>query len=149
MGIEKDMKNIRKLNIHDVEPDPHLGSDLGCHRMELQWLIDEEMGGAKFGALGHTIFNVGSEHEAHVHKNAEEYIIIVKGHGLHTTGKEEFEVGPGDILFVPQREVHETKNASNTEPLELYFVYAGAPSFGTSGYSLHRQNEHPRAKPRA
>jgi mannose-6-phosphate isomerase-like protein (cupin superfamily) len=77
---------------------------------------------------------VGAEHEAHAHKNAEEYIIIVKGRGLQTSGGEEFEVGPGDIIFVPEGELHLTKNLSSTEPLELYFVYAGAASLEKAGY---------------
>ena len=131
---ERNMRKIIKLSIHEVKPEPNLKPDQGWVKMQLQWLISEKTVGSKFGTLGRTIFPVGAEHEAHLHKDAEEYIIIVKGRGLQTSGDEEFEVGPGDIVFVPAGDVHRTKNLSSTEPLELYFVYAGAPSLEKSDY---------------
>lgn len=124
-----------KFNIWSVKPDEMLEPEEGWINMELRWLIDENTVGSEFGTLGYTVFPPGSQHAPHVHENAEEYVMVVKGHGISSSGKNEYEVGPGDVVFIPKGEVHFTKNTSETEPLEIFFVYAGAPSLKKAGYT--------------
>ena len=134
-------KRTYKLNIKDVEPDPNLSTDEGWINMKLRWLIDEKTMGSEFGVLGYTVFPPGeSQHASHIHTNAEEYLMVIKGHGISSIGEEEYEVGPGDVVFIPRGKVHFAKNTSNTEPLEIFFVYAGAPSLKKAGYkSLYKE----------
>lgn len=124
-----------KVNIESIEPDKSLKENEGWVNMNLRWVIDEKRMGSEFGALGYTIFPPGGKHAPHTHDNAEEYIMVVKGHGISSSGKDEYEVGPGDVVFIPKGIVHFTKNTSKTEPLEIWFVYAGKPSLNKAGYT--------------
>ncbi len=102
--------------------------------MKLRWLIDESTVGSRDGVLGHTVFPPGARHDAHVHENAEEYIIVVKGKASHLQGEDTFEVKAGEVVYVPRGVVHATRNASKTRNLELFFIYAGAPSLEKTSY---------------
>ena len=123
-----------KVNINSIEPDGSLKKPDGWVNMNLRWIVDEKTMGAQFGVLGYTIFPPGAEHAPHIHDEAEEYVMVVKGHGISSSGEDEYEVGPGDVVFIPKGVVHFTKNLSKTEPLEIWFVYAGKPSLSKAGY---------------
>ena len=126
-----------KRNIWSVKPESALDPGEGWVNVEMRWLIDENTVGSEFGVLGYTVFPPGrSEHKPHVHEHAEEYIMVVKGHGVSASGNNVYEVGPGDVVFIPRGEVHYTKNTSETDPLEIYVVYAGKPSLDKAGYTL-------------
>lgn len=126
-----------KTNIKRVDPDSTLEEEKGWVNMQLRWLIDEETMGAENGVLGYTIFPPGeSKHDLHVHEDAEEYIIVTEGKGRQIIGDEEFEFESGDVIFVPMGEGHSTKNRSDSDPLKLFFIYAGAPTLEKAGYSV-------------
>lgn len=124
---------IRKIKIEEVPLDRSLGEGEGWHAMKLRWVVDEKIGALR-GVLGHVVFPPGAKHERHIHTNAEEYVVVLKGRGIHTVGDQTFEIGPGDVTFTPAGEPHSDSNASQTEPLEFFFVYAGAPSLQKTGY---------------
>lgn len=124
-----------KINYKDVEPDNTLKKENGWVNMILRWVVDEKTMGSEYSVLGYTIFPPGaSQHAPHVHSDAEEIVIVVKGHGISSSGTAEYEVGPGDVVFIPKGVTHFTKNTSKTEPLEIWFVYAGKPSLAKAGY---------------
>jgi len=129
-----DKKKSFKVNVQSVKPDETLKPEHGWINMILRWIINEKTMNSEFGVLGYTIFPPGGQHAPHIHENAEEYVMIVKGHGISSSGEEEYEVGPGDVVFIPRGVVHFTKNTSETENLEIFFVYAGAPSLEKAGY---------------
>jgi mannose-6-phosphate isomerase-like protein (cupin superfamily) len=56
----------------------------------------------------------------------------IRGHVRMLIGPEynmqEFEVGPGDFVFIPQGEIHSPMNLSETEPTELVTCYIGVSS---------------------
>src|SRR4030067_3660973 len=113
----RDLKSF-KVNYENVEPDKTLTSNQGWVKMTLRWIITEKTMGSEFGVLGYTIFPPGSQHAPHVHKDAEEFVMVVKGHGVSSSGELEYEVGPGDVVFVPRGAKHFTKNTSDKEPSE-------------------------------
>jgi quercetin dioxygenase-like cupin family protein len=123
-----------KVNVMSVEPDKTLKAKEGWINMILRWVIDENTMGSKLGVLGYTIFPPGAQHAPHIHENAEEFVIVMKGRGIQSSGEYEYEIGPGDVVFIPKGAVHFTKNTSDGENLEIFFVYAGAPSLKKAGY---------------
>lgn len=127
-------KRALKVNVKSVDPDESLRAGEGWVDMMVRWVITEQTMGSEFGVLGHTVFPPGAQHAPHMHENAEEYEFIIKGHGICSSGEHKFEVGPGDAVFVPRGEVHFAKNTDDTEPMEMVWVYAGAPSLEKSGY---------------
>ncbi len=129
------MKIVRKLNISQVEEDKNLREDDGWVRMHVQWLCTEETMGAQSLVLGRTVFEPGgAAHEYHTHPNAEEVLYVIKGNGIAISGDEEFEIGPGDVIFVPKGDRHFFKNTNDSEDLETIWIYGGAPSLKKAGY---------------
>jgi uncharacterized RmlC-like cupin family protein len=64
----------------------------------------------------------GAVSSVHHHGDCETAIYVLKGRARFLFGaklEHEFEVGPGDFLFVPPFEVHQEVNLSDTEPCEL------------------------------
>lgn len=128
-------KRSFKVNVKSVKPDETLKPEKGWINMILRWIIDEDTMGSEFGTLGYTVFPPGeAQHAPHIHENAEEFLMVIKGHGIASSGEEEYEVGPGDVVFIPKGKVHFAKNLSDTESFEIFFVYSGAPSLKKAGY---------------
>lgn len=129
------MSVIRKLNIKDVKEDENLKADDGWVRMHVQWLCTEKTMGSQSVVLGRTVFEPGgAAHELHTHSNAEEVLYVIEGQGMAISGDEEFEIGPGDVVFVPYGEKHFFKNTHDTKNLETIWIYGGAPSLEKAGY---------------
>jgi len=133
---------VRKVNIRDIQPDRNLRQEDGWVRMDVRWVCTEDTMGSQLATVGHTIFGPGGgAHELHRHPNAEEILYVVRGHGVAISGDEEFEIGPGDLIFVPKGDVHYFKNTHPTEELETLWIYAGAPSLKKAGYITVRKPE--------
>lgn len=52
----------------------------------------------------------GRAHPFHTHPTREECIYILSGHAEQWVGKEKRMLGPGEMVFIPQGEVHGTFN---------------------------------------
>lgn len=63
----------------------------------------------------------GQATEPVVHRHGEEVKYFMQGRGVETIGDAEFEVGPGDLIFVPANTWHSTRNRSD-EPLRFFSV---------------------------
>ncbi|WP_158737257.1 cupin domain-containing protein [Alteribacillus sp. YIM 98480] len=130
------MMTKRKVNVHDLRKDNNLSADEGWVKMDVKWVCTEHTMGSEHSVFGHTIFEPGGgAHELHTHPNAEEILYVIKGHGIAISGDEEFDIGPGDLVFVPKGEKHFFKNTHSTENLETVWVYGGAPSLEKAGYN--------------
>ncbi len=128
----------------DVPVDGSLKPEDGW-KLGIRWLIDEKRLGSKYGSVGYAHFEPGAgRHELHYHEHAEEVSFYLKGRALRIVGDEQFEVGPGDIGFVPAGVPHALINLSETEPIELICVYLGASSVEKTGY--HHIKETPGAE---
>lgn len=66
---------------------------------------------------------------AHAHTDQEQVYVIIRGRGVITVGKEQQEVRPGTLVFVPQATPHAIRNIGE-EPLA--YVSATAPPFERS-----------------
>lgn len=132
---------VRKRNYYDVQKENRLRQEDGWNRMEVQFLSTAETTGSEYSVVGRTIFPPkGASHEMHVHTDAEETMIIISGTGKAISGEEEMEIGPGDVIFVPKGDRHYVVNTSETETMEMIWVYGGAPSLERSGYKPMEEN---------
>lgn len=126
------------INISQAPTDTSLSPGAGWVQMDLKWLVNDKNFGSKYTTVGRTVFAPGgsAQHALHKHDNAEEIIIVLKGHGDSIVGKETLPMGPGDVCYVPPGVPHAFKNTSAKEACELIFVYGGAPSLKKAGYKL-------------
>ncbi|MGE5541425.1 MAG: cupin domain-containing protein [Bacillota bacterium] len=127
---------VRKTRINLVNPDSTRKAEDGWVGFNIRWLIDDATMGATLGSLGYATFPLGSEHKMHAHDDAEEFTIYLRGKGVRVVGGEEYEVGPGDVAFVPRGVEHGLKSVDPSEPIELWCFYAGAPNVNATGYRL-------------
>ena len=80
--------------------------------------------------LGHTILPPGAGmSRLHYHANCNVGQYIIKGRIRSFIGpdhdRKEFDLGPGDFIFIPQGEIHGSQNLLDSEPSELIFCYTG------------------------
>ena len=124
-----------KINQKDREPEKNLRGEDGWNRMRVQFLCNEAYMGSKHAVLGRTIFPPkGASHELHVHENAEEIIYMISGNGKARVADEEFDIGPGDVIFIPVNAEHFVVNTDPEKEMEMIWLYGGVGSLETSGY---------------
>ena len=59
----------------------------------------------------------------HMHDGFEECIYVLKGNGVTISENGQHTIGPGDIVLIPPREKHMTRN-TGSEPLVLLCFFA-------------------------
>lgn len=128
----------KMTSISETPTDKSLAPSDGWVQMDLKWLVSESNLGSKYTTVGRTVFAPGgsAQHALHRHKNAEEIILVLKGHGHSIVGEETLSMGPGDVCYIPPGVLHAFKNISANEICEIIFVYGGAPSLEKAGYEL-------------
>jgi quercetin dioxygenase-like cupin family protein len=125
-----------KANVESIEPERGLDPSGGWIKMDVQFLVDHQRGGATGTVFGRAIFHPGAEHKPHRHPNAEEVVYLVQGRGIALNGNEEIELGPGDVAFHPRNEWHGFRNTSAAEEAEMIWTWVGASSKQEAGYIL-------------
>ena len=101
-------------------------------------LIDRDQVAAEDITFGFSRFEPRTSiHKKHAHTEAEEIMYILKGRGISGVGDEEFEVGPGDTLWIPRGEVHWFYNPFD-EACEFVFLYT-RPTLAGAGYLLSEE----------
>ena len=83
--------------------------------------------------VGQTIYPPGSTHEHHLHPDAEEVVIVMSGHGWHRVQDRYYDIGPGDIVFIPANSAHSAGSVDD-EAMTILWVLGGAPSLEKAGY---------------
>jgi len=126
----------RITSISETPSDKSLTPSKGWVQMDLKWLVNDSHLGSKQTTVGRTVFAAGgsSKHALHRHKNAEEILIVLKGHGLSIIDEDTLPMGPGDVCYIPPGVPHSFGNVSENEPCEIIFIYGGAPSLEKAGY---------------
>ena len=92
-------------------------------------IYDEKIENPKI-VMGHTITPAGARRSRlHYHANCNVGQYVISGRRREVVGPEfdrkEYDLEPGDFLFIPQGEIHGSLNLSETEPSEIIFVYTG------------------------
>ena len=74
-------------------------------------------------------------HEAHLHRNCDEFFIVIKGQGAIRTENGDEPSVEGDVVFSPRGVYHGFANTSD-EDVVLVWGWMGAGSIADSGYEV-------------
>lgn len=107
--------------------------------LDVRYLVGAERNGAELTHVGQTVYpKNGGTHESHSHPYAEETVIVLSGRGRHLIGEETYDIGPGDIVFVPRGVVHSAE-AVGPADMVILWVLGGASSLEAAGYEQAAQ----------
>ncbi|KLK90870.1 cupin [Microvirga vignae] len=79
---------------------------------------------------GITAFEGGAQIPLHKH-NCEESVMILEGHAIAVIDGVEHALGPLDTTWIPADVPHFFKNASDTEPMRIFWTYASVDATRT------------------
>lgn len=95
-------------------------------RGTVQVLVSKEDGAEKVD-VHINVIRAGTEPgPRHYHSEAENAYLVLEGNGLITVGDEQYEVAPGDFVFIPPMAPHSVHNPSDTVDLRIVEIYAPA-----------------------
>ena len=115
-----------RTNIKDVPKVEGLKRDDGWIDMQVQFLVDKKSAGADH-VVGWTVLKPGASHERHLHRNCDEFFIVLKGKG-HIISEKGLEPSvEGDVVYSPRGCWHGFNNTSN-EDVVLVWGWMGAGS---------------------
>ncbi|MBK5959043.1 hypothetical protein CCR97_12605 [Rhodoplanes elegans] len=109
-----------------------LKRDDGWIDMQVQFLIDKKSAGADH-VVGWTVLKPGASHEAHLHRNCDEFFIVLEGEGHIITGDGLEPSKKGDVVYSPRGCWHGFNNTSDKDVV-LVWGWMGAGSIADSGY---------------
>lgn len=115
-----------------TEPGDWSGTPFG--HLDIRTLVSEDLQQSEKVMVGQTIYGPGETHEHHLHPDAEEVVIVMSGRGWHRVGTDVFDIGPGDIIFVPVNAEHSAGADEGNEPMVIIWILGGAPSLERAGY---------------
>ena len=123
-----------RTNIKDVPKVEGLKRDDGWIDMQVQFLIDKKSAGADH-VVGWTVLKPGASHECHLHRNCDEFFIVLKGQGHIITEHGLEPSGEGDVIYSPRGCWHGFNNTSDQDVV-LVWGWMGAGSIDASGYQV-------------
>ena len=91
-----------RTNIRDVPKVEGLKRQDGWIDMQVQFLIDKKSAGANH-VVGWTVLKPGASHERHLHRNCDEFFIVLKGKGHIISEKGLEPSGQGDVVVFAAR----------------------------------------------
>ena len=128
------MPAMYRTNLKDVPKVEGLSRKDGWIDMQVQFLIDKTTAGTD-NVVGWTVLKPGASHEAHLHRNCDEFFIVLKGRGHIRTDKGDEPSVEGDVVFSPRGVYHGFANTSD-EDVVLVWGWMGAGSIADSGYEV-------------
>ncbi|MDH3540880.1 MAG: cupin domain-containing protein [Acidimicrobiia bacterium] len=117
---------------------PHVGGlreDEGWVDMQVQFLIDQATAGVDDFLLGWTVLPPGARHDRHLHRNADEFFIVLAGSGRIYTDEGTDPAGKGDVIWTPRGRWHGFDNTGD-EDVVLVWGWRGCGSLEASGYEV-------------
>jgi quercetin dioxygenase-like cupin family protein len=123
------------LNLGDVPLVGGLREDEGWFDMRVQFLLDKANTGADDFLLGWTVLPPGSRHDRHLHRNADEFFIVLRGQGHIYLDEGTAPAGEGDVIWTPRGKMHGFDNTGDDDVV-LVWGWNGAGSLEDSGYEV-------------
>jgi quercetin dioxygenase-like cupin family protein len=111
-----------------------LRSEEGWVDMQVRFLVDQAAGSDDF-LLGWTVLAPGARHERHRHPDADEFFIVLAGHGEVYTDDQREPAGKHDVIFTPRGHWHGFDNTGD-EDVVLVWGWSGAGSLQAAGYEI-------------
>ena len=130
----KDGKSMYRTNRKSVPTVEGLQRKDGWVDMQVQFLIDKKTAGANH-VVGWTVLKPGARHERHLHRNCDEFFIVLKGKGHIYSDLGEEPSAEGDVVYSPRGCWHGFNNTSD-EDVVLVWGWMGAGSIEDSGYEV-------------
>ncbi len=124
-----------RINRFDVPIEGGLRSDEGWVDMRVQFLVDRVKASSNDFLLGWTVLPPGARHDRHRHPNADEFFIVLSGHGSVYTDEEDQPAVEGDVVFTRRGHWHGFNNTGDVD-VTLVWGWSGAGSLETAGYEL-------------
>lgn len=93
-------------------------------------LVRRALGTAGF-ITGYTFFGAGAEIPLHSH-NCEESVVLMEGRAALDIDGLQYELKPHDATYIPPGVPHRLRNLSETEPMKILWIYAGADATRTN-----------------
>ena len=122
-------------NLYRVAPVGGLRADEGWIDMQVQFLIDKATVGTDDFLLGWTVLPPGARHDRHLHRNADEFFIVLQGSGRIYTDDGTVPAGRGDVIWTPRGRLHGFDNTGK-EDVVLVWGWNGCGSLEASGYEV-------------
>ncbi|RQG99409.1 cupin domain-containing protein [Natrarchaeobius oligotrophus] len=91
----------------------------------IKWMSRPDVTGSERFSAGIVNLDPGRGHELHTHPDSDELLFVISGTGEQIVGDETREIGPGELVYVPENVEHGTMN-TGWETLQLLAVYAPA-----------------------
>jgi quercetin dioxygenase-like cupin family protein len=127
-----------RTNIRNVPREGGLREDEGWVQMQVQFLIDKKSAGTD-NVVGWTVLKPGARHEPHLHTDADEFFIVLKGKGhIYTADGGQEPSDEGDVVYSPRGVPHGFNNTSD-EDVVLVWGWMGAGSIEDSGYHVAKE----------
>jgi quercetin dioxygenase-like cupin family protein len=123
---------------------PHvegLRRDDGWIDMQVQFLIDKATAGTEDFLLGWTVLPPGARHDRHIHRNADEFFIVLAGSGRIYTDDGTAPAGEGDVIWTPRGRPHGFDNTGDVDVV-LVWGWSGCGSLEDSGYEIDEGSAH-------
>jgi quercetin dioxygenase-like cupin family protein len=124
-----------RINRHDVPVERGLRREEGWVDMQVQFLVDRVKANSEDFLLGWTVLPPGARHDRHRHPHADEFFIVVSGHGLVYTDEEDEAAAEGDVVYTRRGHWHGFNNTGDVD-VTLVWGWSGAGSLDTAGYEL-------------
>ena len=103
-----------RTNLNDVPLVQGLNKDDGWVDMQVQFLIDQKTAGADSSVVGWAVLKPGAAHERHLHRNCDEFFIVLKGSGHLYVEDHEEPAKEGGVVYSP-RGVHTALRTHRTK----------------------------------
>ena len=89
----------------------------------IRWLHSGQINEGAEQTFGFVFINAEDQNPPHYHPNCGEVLYVLSGTCTHTYGDDEYELGPGDSILVPQGVVHHAIN-KGWEPLRAIISFS-------------------------
>ncbi|MBT97583.1 MAG: cupin [Dehalococcoidia bacterium] len=89
----------------------------------IQWLHNGKTTDGAEQTFGLVYINPGEQNPPHYHPNCEEILYVLSGQCTHTYGDDEYGLGPGDSILVPQGVIHHAIN-KGWEPIRAIISFS-------------------------
>ena len=112
-----------------------LSPDDGWVDMQVQFLVDKTSAASDEFLLGWTTLAPGARHDRHLHRNADEFFIVLSGSGEIYTDEGREPASKGDVVWTPRGHWHGFDNTGD-EDVVLVWGWSGCGSLEDSGYEV-------------
>jgi quercetin dioxygenase-like cupin family protein len=112
-----------------------LVANQGWVDMQVQFLIDKAQAGSENFLLGWTVLPLRARHARHLHRNADEFFIVLEGNGRIFTDQGTEPATKGDVIFTPRGRWHGFDNTGDVDVV-LVWGWSGCGSLEDSGYEV-------------